>query len=49
MSHNLFDTFSARMRAHHDAHFIVTPEGRNYIYAQALDLSATLASALIHI
>lgn len=46
MSHNLFNTFSTRMRARHDANFIVTPEGRNYTYAQALDMSATLAGTL---
>jgi len=47
MSHNLFETFSTRMRARQNANFIATPEGRNYTYAQALDMSATLAATLI--
>ncbi|MEH6355585.1 MAG: malonyl-CoA synthase [Marinobacter sp.] len=47
MSHNLFETFSTRMHARQNANFIATPEGRNYTYAQALDMSATLAATLI--
>jgi malonyl-CoA/methylmalonyl-CoA synthetase len=47
MSHNLFDNFSTRMRSRQNANFIVTPEGRNYTYAQALDMSATLAATLV--
>lgn len=46
MSHNLFETFATRMRARQNANFITTPEGRNYTYAQALDMSATLAATL---
>jgi malonyl-CoA/methylmalonyl-CoA synthetase len=47
MSHNLFNTFSTSMRARRDANFIVTPEARNYTYAQALDMSAKIAGALV--
>ena len=47
MSHNLFDTVSTHMRTRHNADFIVTPEGRNYNYAQALDMTATLAATLV--
>lgn len=47
MNHNLFETFARRMtdRAQHD--FIVTPEGRNYTYGEALDASSRLAGALL--
>lgn len=47
MNHNLFDTFAQTMRARNDAAFIVTPEGRDYSYTAALDMSATLAGALV--
>ncbi|QTP60302.1 malonyl-CoA synthase [Billgrantia antri] len=46
MSHNLFDTFAARMRDRGDADFITTREGRRYSYRDALGASARLAGAL---
>ncbi|MCE8025285.1 malonate--CoA ligase [Billgrantia aerodenitrificans] len=46
MSHNLFETFAARMRDRSDADFITTREGRRYSYRDALDASARLAGAL---
>jgi malonyl-CoA/methylmalonyl-CoA synthetase len=46
MSHNLFETFAARMRSRGDADFITTREGRRYSYAEALAASARLAGAL---
>ncbi|MBA2779026.1 malonate--CoA ligase [Billgrantia kenyensis] len=46
MSHNLFETFAARMRDRSDADFITTREGRRYSYRAALDASARLAGAL---
>ena len=46
MSHNLFETFAARMRDRGDADFITTREGRRYSYRDALDASARLAGAL---
>jgi malonyl-CoA/methylmalonyl-CoA synthetase len=46
MSHNLFETFAARMRDRSDADFITTREGRRYSYRNALDASARLAGAL---
>ncbi|GHE21758.1 malonate--CoA ligase [Halomonas urumqiensis] len=46
MSHNLFETFAARMRERGDADFITTREGRRYSYADALTDSARLAGAL---
>ncbi|QTF92180.1 malonyl-CoA synthase [Halomonas sp. BM-2019] len=46
MSHNLFETFAARMRERDDADFITTREGRRYSYADALGESARLAGAL---
>ncbi|MGL6250418.1 MAG: AMP-binding protein, partial [Billgrantia desiderata] len=46
MSHNLFETFAARMRDRSDADFITTREGRRYAYRDALDASARLAGAL---
>ncbi|WP_048306747.1 malonyl-CoA synthase [Halomonas sp. PR-M31] len=47
MNHNLFEIFAARMRARGDADFITTREGQGYSYAEALDTSACLASALL--
>ncbi|WP_227368849.1 malonate--CoA ligase [Halomonas sp. M20] len=47
MNHNLFDIFAERMRARGDADFITTREGQGYSYAEALDMSARLAGALI--
>ena len=46
MSHNLFETFAARMRERGDADFITTREGRRYSYADALGESGRLAGAL---
>jgi len=46
MSHNLFETFAAKMRERADADFITTREGRRYSYTDALSISAKLASAL---
>ncbi|MGQ4879348.1 malonate--CoA ligase [Billgrantia sp. LNSP4103-1] len=47
MSHNLFETFAARMHDRDDADFITTREGRRYAYRDALGASARLAGALI--
>jgi malonyl-CoA/methylmalonyl-CoA synthetase len=46
MSHNLFDTFAAKMRERADADFITTRDGRRYRYTDALNQSAQLAGAL---
>lgn len=46
MSHNLFETFAAKMRERADADFITTREGRRYSYTDALSISAKLAGAL---
>ena len=46
MSHNLFETFAARMRERGNADFITTREGRRYSYADALGESGRLAGAL---
>lgn len=46
MSHNLFETFAAKMRARAEADFITTRDGRRYRYTDALTLSAQLAGAL---
>lgn len=46
MSHNLFETFAAKMRERADADFITTREGRRYSYTDALNQSAQLAGAL---
>nr|WP_300314882.1 malonyl-CoA synthase [Halomonas sp.] len=53
MNHNLFATFERRMAARGQAPFITTRkdittrEGRDYSYADALDVSARLAGALV--
>jgi len=49
MSHNLFETFAARMQARGDADFITTREGRRYSHADALAESARLAGALVEL
>ena len=46
MSHNLFETFAAKMRERAEADFITTRDGRRYRYADALTISAQLAGAL---
>lgn len=46
MSHNLFETFAAKMRERTDADFITTRDGRRYSYTDALNQSAQLAGAL---
>ncbi len=46
MSHNLFETFAAKMDERADADFITTREGRCYSYTNALNISAQLAGAL---
>ncbi|RBI67719.1 malonyl-CoA synthase [Vreelandella sulfidaeris] len=46
MSHNLFETFAAKMRERTDADFITTRDGRRYSYTDALTQSAQLAGAL---
>lgn len=46
MSHNLFETFAAKMRERADADFITTREGQRYSYTDALSQSAQLAGAL---
>ena len=46
MSHNLFETFAAKMGERADADFITTREGRRYSYTDALKISAQLAGAL---
>ncbi|MGP9574322.1 malonate--CoA ligase [Halomonas sp. H2] len=46
MSHNLFETFAAKMRQRADADFITTRDGRRYTYTDALNSSAQLAGAL---
>ncbi|WP_152206229.1 malonate--CoA ligase [Marinobacter changyiensis] len=47
MNHNLFETFARHMNARNQSAFIVTPEGRDFTYADALTISAQLAGALI--
>lgn len=47
MNNNLFETFARRMNARNQSAFIVTPEGRDFTYADALTISAQLAGALI--
>lgn len=47
MNHNLFEIFARRMSARNQSAFIVTPEGRDFTYADALATSAQLAGALI--
>ncbi|WP_111413583.1 malonate--CoA ligase [Billgrantia lactosivorans] len=47
MSHNLFETFAARMRDRGTADFITTRDGRRYAYRDALEVSARLAGALV--
>ncbi|PMR72858.1 malonate--CoA ligase [Billgrantia endophytica] len=49
MSHNLFETFAARIRDRGDADFITTREGRRYSYADTLAASARLAGALVEL
>ena len=46
MSHNLFETFAAKMRERAEADFITTRDGRRYSYTDALSISAKLAGAL---
>lgn len=46
MSHNLFETFKAKMGEHGEADFITTRDGRRYRYTDALTISAQLAGAL---
>ncbi|BBI64505.1 hypothetical protein HSBAA_58110 [Vreelandella sulfidaeris] len=46
MSHNLFETFAAKMRERTDADFITTRDGRRYSYTDALTQNAQLAGAL---
>ncbi|WP_150910649.1 malonate--CoA ligase [Marinobacter halotolerans] len=46
MNDNLFSTFAERMTPRSDKTFIETPEGRNYTFGQALELSSRLAGAL---
>lgn len=46
MSHNLFETFAAKMRERADVDFITTRDGRRYSYTDALTQSAQLAGAL---
>lgn len=46
MNENLFSTFAERMHARSDKTFIETPDGRNYTYGEALELSSRLAGAL---
>ncbi|MDQ7729016.1 malonyl-CoA synthase [Halomonas sp. SpR8] len=46
MSHNLFETFAAKMRERANADFITTRDGRRYTYTDALSSSAQLAGAL---
>ncbi|OJA05696.1 malonyl-CoA synthase [Halomonas sp. QHL1] len=46
MSHNLFETFAAKMRERAEADFITTRDGRRYRYTDALSISAQLAGAL---
>ncbi len=46
MNHNLFETFAQRMSARNQSPFIITPEGRDFTYADALAISARLAGAL---
>ncbi|NYS78604.1 MULTISPECIES: malonyl-CoA synthase [Halomonadaceae] len=46
MSHNLFETFAAKMRERAEADFITTRDGRRYRYTDALTISAQLAGAL---
>jgi malonyl-CoA/methylmalonyl-CoA synthetase len=46
MNDNLFSTFAERMNPRSDKTFIETPEGRNYTFGQALELSSRLAGAL---
>ena len=45
MSHNLFETFAAKMRERTDADFITTRDGRRYSYTDALTQNAQLAGA----
>lgn len=49
MSHNLFETFAARMRERNHADFITTREGHRYSYHDALTVSARLAGALVEL
>ncbi|SDN59433.1 malonyl-CoA/methylmalonyl-CoA synthetase [Halomonas shengliensis] len=49
MSHNLFETFAARMQARGDADFVTTREGRRYSHADALAGSARLAGVLVEL
>lgn len=46
MSHNLFETFAAKMGERADADFITTRDGRRYRYTDALTIIAQLAGAL---
>lgn len=47
MSHNFFETLAERMQSRGDAPFIVTRDGHDYRYAQALAATTRLAGALI--
>ncbi|WP_404367085.1 malonyl-CoA synthase [Marinobacter sp.] len=49
MNHNLFESFARRMTERKEHDFIVTPEGRNYTYGEALEVTAQLAGALIEL
>ncbi|EPC02119.1 malonyl-CoA synthase [Litchfieldella anticariensis FP35 = DSM 16096] len=47
MNHNLFAALAKRMQARGNADFMTTREGHDYTYAQALEVSAQLAGALV--
>ncbi len=47
MNHNLFETFAGHLNARNQSSFMVTPEGRDFTYADAFTISAGLAGALI--
>ncbi len=47
MNHNLFETFAQHLNVRNQSSVIVTPEGRDFTYADAFTISARLAGALI--
>ncbi|MDX1636032.1 MAG: AMP-binding protein, partial [Marinobacter sp.] len=49
MNHNLFESFAKRMTERRQHDFIVTPEGRNYNYGEALEVTEQLAGALVEL
>ncbi|MDX1635816.1 MAG: malonyl-CoA synthase [Marinobacter sp.] len=49
MNHNLFESFAKRMTERRQHDFIVTPEGRNYSYGEALEVTEQLAGALVEL